>query len=215
MHRKATTGEVFYVGKGKGDRYKSKAGRNSIWTRIATKHGFVTEIVENNLQEWYAFELENNLVNYYGRLDLKQGTLANMTDGGYDNQNFSAYVRKKIRVNRSGVKSKLADKQNYSFYNINTEETFYGTRMDFKDKYNIKYVKRLFATKFIVKPPSHHGWVVLDFCSEDRINELKQQSSRGILNPNADTKQYTFCNIESNTEFIGTRVDFYNKFKLT
>ena len=214
LHRKATTGEVFYVGKGKGDRYKSKAGRNSLWKRIATKHGFVTEIVEDNLQEWYAFELENNLVNYYGRIDLGQGTLANMTDGGYDNQNFSAYTRKVIHEKLSGLNCYKADKTLYNFFNIDTNETFHGTRIDFSNKYNVKSTQRMFNTQFREKAIACERWVVLEFCSQERIKEILSWNMHGAANPNADLNEYTFCNYYTNEEFKGTRVDFKRKFNV-
>lgn len=81
VHRKATNGQIFYVGKGSGSR-AYEFGRNDHWNRTAKKHGFKVEIVENGLQEWYALELEINLIAYYGRQDLRLGTLVNKTDGG-------------------------------------------------------------------------------------------------------------------------------------
>ena len=85
-HRKATTGEIFYIGKGSGDRawqidLKGKP-RNKLWRSIVTKHGFVVEIVLDGLQEWAAFELERDLIALYGRRDRGLGSLANLTDGG-------------------------------------------------------------------------------------------------------------------------------------
>ena len=81
IHRKATTGEVFYVGKGHGDR-AYEFGRNDHWNKTARKHGFSVKIVETGLQEWYALELEMDLIALYGRNDLGYGTLVNWTDGG-------------------------------------------------------------------------------------------------------------------------------------
>lgn len=77
LHRKATTGEVFYVGKGKGDRALSIKHRNSRWNRTQKKHGLIVEIAQDGLQEWAAFELEKDLIALYGRENL-----SNMTDGG-------------------------------------------------------------------------------------------------------------------------------------
>lgn len=39
QHTRNDTGEVFYVGKGSGDRLKSNKRRNSHWTRIVAAHG--------------------------------------------------------------------------------------------------------------------------------------------------------------------------------
>lgn len=82
VHRKKTTGEIFYVGKGKGNRLNSRVGRSNLWRKVADKYGYVAEIVQNNLQEWYAFEVETELIAQYGRLNLKEGSLVNLTDGG-------------------------------------------------------------------------------------------------------------------------------------
>jgi hypothetical protein len=76
VHRKATTGEVFYVGKGFGRRAWS-THRSKYWHNISKKHGFCVEIVKSGLQEWYSFELECQLIALYGR-----DVLCNMTDGG-------------------------------------------------------------------------------------------------------------------------------------
>ena len=76
LHRKATTGEVFYVGKGYGKRAWSLR-RGLKWQSIVAKHGFVVEIAQFGLQEWAAFELEISLIAYYGRENL-----CNLTDGG-------------------------------------------------------------------------------------------------------------------------------------
>lgn len=77
VHRKATTGQVFYVGKGHGKRAFSSLSRNRQWKFIVAKHGYTVEIVQDKLQEWYAFELEIDLIAYYGR-----ETLSNFSDGG-------------------------------------------------------------------------------------------------------------------------------------
>lgn len=76
VHRRATDGKIFYVGKGKGRRSHSFQ-RNIYWKRIVAKHGYTVEIVQDHLQEWYAFELEKDLIAYYGRENL-----CNLTDGG-------------------------------------------------------------------------------------------------------------------------------------
>lgn len=82
IHRKQSNGEVFYVGKGKDKRAWLKSGRTEFWHRVVNKHGLVVEIVLSGLQEWYAFELETNLIALYGRKDLYEGYLINMADGG-------------------------------------------------------------------------------------------------------------------------------------
>ena len=82
IHRKAATGEIFYVGKGKDLRYLDRSNRNTWWENTVSKYGFNVEFVETCLQEWYALELEIELIALYGRKDLGLGPLVNLTDGG-------------------------------------------------------------------------------------------------------------------------------------
>ena len=77
LHRRATDGKVFYVGKGDIKRANRTTTRSDYWNRIVAKYGFFVEIHLDGIQEWYAFELEKELIAYYGRENL-----CNMTDGG-------------------------------------------------------------------------------------------------------------------------------------
>ena len=82
IHRKATTGEIFYVGKGTGRRAWTSKSRNVYWHRVVKKHGLVVEIVLDGLQEWAALELEIDCIALHGRKSTGYGSLINLTDGG-------------------------------------------------------------------------------------------------------------------------------------
>jgi hypothetical protein len=82
LHRKATTNEVFYVGKGHGRRAWEKHGRSKIWQNTSKKHGLIVEIAYSGLKEWASLEIECDLISLYGRKDLGLGQLVNYTDGG-------------------------------------------------------------------------------------------------------------------------------------
>lgn len=77
LHRRASNGKVFYVGKGTRYRHKSKWNRTQHWHNIVNKHGYTVEIVQHGMQEWWAFELEKDLI-----LKYKDHGLCNRTDGG-------------------------------------------------------------------------------------------------------------------------------------
>lgn len=81
-HLRKDTREVFYVGKGEGNRHKSKIGRNPYWKNIVEKHGLIIEIIEYFDAEKLAFEAEARLIASIGRKDLGKGPLVNMSDGG-------------------------------------------------------------------------------------------------------------------------------------
>jgi hypothetical protein len=76
VHRRATDGRVFYVGKGKRKRAWD-TGRNDYWAKVAAKHGCNIQIVDGNLSEADAFELEVALIDLCGF-----ESLTNMTLGG-------------------------------------------------------------------------------------------------------------------------------------
>jgi hypothetical protein len=77
LHRRATDGTVFYVGKGTNGRATAHSSRNLHWRNIVAKHGLVVEYVAVDVLEWYALERERELIAYYGRENL-----CNLTDGG-------------------------------------------------------------------------------------------------------------------------------------
>lgn len=81
-HYRNDTGEVFYIGKGEGNRYKSVQGRNPYWRNIVKANGYKFEILQNYETEEEAFQAEQSLIAELGRKDLGKGLLVNMSDGG-------------------------------------------------------------------------------------------------------------------------------------
>ena len=79
QHRRLTDNSIFYVGKGKGDRFNSKKNRNKYWHFIVKKHGFKSEIIKNNLDEDLSLLAEIELIDKYKKIGIK---LCNLTDGG-------------------------------------------------------------------------------------------------------------------------------------
>lgn len=77
LHRRASDGHPFYVGKGKDRRAWSTHSRNRHWKFIVARHGFTAEIVARNLPEHCALSYERALIAAH-----RQCGLANFTDGG-------------------------------------------------------------------------------------------------------------------------------------
>lgn len=73
------TGEVFYIGKGSGNRYKTKKRENSYFTKMVMSHDCEPEILINDLTEAEAFEYEKVLIAVY-RTSCPR--LTNVLDGG-------------------------------------------------------------------------------------------------------------------------------------
>ena len=81
QHIRPDTGQVFYVGKGKGRRaFDRGARRGQFWHRIVKKAGgVVVEIVADGLTENEAFLLEKQNIAAFRKQGLR---LCNLTDGG-------------------------------------------------------------------------------------------------------------------------------------
>lgn len=78
VHRRATDGLVFYVGKGSSpDRATDTASRNQYWQNIVAKHGRTVEVVAHFETDALAQQCERDMIAWYGRQSL-----ANLTDGG-------------------------------------------------------------------------------------------------------------------------------------
>lgn len=91
-HYTKTDNRLFYVGIGKKkDRATSTKNRNNHWLNIVKKHGFYSEIVNDNISFQRAKEIEIDLISKYGRIDIGTGILVNMTDGGDGRLNSRAW----------------------------------------------------------------------------------------------------------------------------
>ena len=85
IHKKLGTEEIFYVGKGSGNRAKTKYGRNIYWKRIAEKYNFKYEIIEYFETDTEAFEYEKLLI---ALLKETGEQLCNLAPGGEGESKF-------------------------------------------------------------------------------------------------------------------------------
>ena len=111
-HTRLDTNEPFYIGIGNkkdfGRAYEFKQSkRNVIWWKIFLKTDIQVEIVFENLTKDEAASKEKELIKKYGRKDLNEGSLCNMTDGGDGtfNHKISEETRKKISESKIGSKN--------------------------------------------------------------------------------------------------------------
>ena len=83
-HTRLDTNQVFYIGIGWSSNYKrayQRQKRSEYWKRIA-KRGYTIKIVLDSLSIDEVKSWEKYLIGLYGRTQLNQGYLCNMTDGG-------------------------------------------------------------------------------------------------------------------------------------
>lgn len=116
IHRKASDGAPFYVGKGAVrarhkvqtfERSKDRVSRNKAWLSTVAEHGVTVEIVMSCQTDAEAQEQEARLIAEIGRIDLRQGPLVNLTDGGEGHAGIivSDELRRKRSINSRGPRS--------------------------------------------------------------------------------------------------------------
>lgn len=86
IHRKSDDNEIFYVGKGQGNRCGRASDRNNHWKNIVEKHGFYYEIVARFANEADAFANEIELIAKYRAEGV---ALANYASGGQGQSGIS------------------------------------------------------------------------------------------------------------------------------
>jgi len=84
-HIRLDKNEPFYIGIG-SSKYYNRAyrhkSRSDFWKKVANKGGYEVEILMDDLTWEQACEKEKEFIKLYGRIDLKNGCLVNMTNGG-------------------------------------------------------------------------------------------------------------------------------------
>jgi len=94
----------FYIGIGSDTTYKranEKSRRNNYWNNVAKK-GYRVDILFDNLSWNDACDKEKEFIDLYGRFDLGNGMLVNMTNGGEGLMNPSEEIRNKKRLSMMG-----------------------------------------------------------------------------------------------------------------
>jgi len=216
IHRKKTNGEVFYVGKGKGKRAwatSKTVSRSKLWRNTSAKHGLTVEIVVNDIQEWYAFELECELILRYGRIDNGTGCLVNHTDGGDGTSGWipSKKYRKNLSDRVSGANHPLHDDTIYSFVNINTNNSFKGTRYEFNTHFGLRFHQT--RNLNTIKPCS--GWIIEGTLTSDEIEAiLCKFSGKYSLNAFLDKNEYSFTNLITLEAIKCKRYEFEEKYNI-
>jgi hypothetical protein len=78
-HIRLDTNEIFYIGKGSGERAWWSKGRNNYWTKIVNKYGYKVEILARWSSEQEAHDHEKILIQSLRDMGYN---LVNFTDGG-------------------------------------------------------------------------------------------------------------------------------------
>lgn len=122
IHRRGDNNEVFYVGKGKGKRSTSRKNRNKWWISIVAKYGYTVEILECELGESSAFDLEVETIKFYRECGH---ILCNLTDGGEgaSGRIHTSEAKAKISAARAGKPLSDTHKESLRKANIGIPKT--------------------------------------------------------------------------------------------
>jgi hypothetical protein len=112
LHTRLDTEVPFYVGIGCKKNFDRayefrRDKRNPLWWRIFNKTKIRVDILYKNLSKDDASMKEQELIKKYGRINLNEGTLCNMTDGGDGIWNCirSEYTKKLLSESKKGLKN--------------------------------------------------------------------------------------------------------------
>ena len=95
-------GTPYYVGKGSGNRYRTKLRGEIKFPKDPTKIIFI----ERNLTEIGAFAIERKLIRWYGRKDNGTGILRNRTDGGEGRSGLKHTDETKQKISKKNLGKK-------------------------------------------------------------------------------------------------------------
>lgn len=111
-HIRLDKNEPFYIGIGSDINYKrskQKTRRNNIWKKIASKCEYRIEILLDELTWNEACEKEIEFIKMYGRIDLKNGTLSNLTNGGDGSLGHLTSTETRLKISKSKIGTKLTN----------------------------------------------------------------------------------------------------------
>ena len=147
LHRRLDNNEVFYIGRGTVNKKASgkcdtntfsrayqKHSHNIYWLRLTKKTPCSVEIIEDFLSWDMSIVLEKKYIKEYGRKNIKEGTLINLTDGGEGTlglvtSELSILTQRKrmlsemnpMKNNNNRIKQSLRMKNNNPMKNIETK----------------------------------------------------------------------------------------------
>jgi len=206
VHRKESDSTIFYVGKGKLNRYMS-LNRNNFWHKVANKHGVFVEIVLDGMAEDDAHLLEIELIRFYGRRDSGLGYLVNATDGG---EGVAGYIysdeqRKAVSDRVTGEGHPRFNPTLYTFVNMYTHERIVSNRYTFNKILESECIGLFDGSSLHIK-----GWYLNDTLTETQLAAIKSGYS-GKHSALADTTIYDFYNLTHDYHLFATRAEFREK----
>lgn len=179
-HRRLDTNEIFYVGIGKTKkRAYNKYNRSKFWKSIINKTDYSVEII-SEVDTWeLACELEQFLIQEYGRRDLGTGPLVNMTDGGEGALGLKHSDRTKDKLSKAnkGKPSNFKGKKLSKEHKSKISETKKGYKHSEEAKLKMSEARK---GKKVICTETGKIWHTIISCATD--NGLNKTTLRHYLN---------------------------------
>jgi hypothetical protein len=159
IHTRLDKNEVFYVGIGDTPNHRRAyqvGKRNKHWHSITSKTGYLVTIVYDDISWEDACTKERQLIEKYGRVDLKTGTLCNWTNGGEGSNGaiVSDDTKAKISLGKTGKKRPPISKESRQKMSLalkgKTPANFSSLHSGNINKKRIENIKGSFSEKTVL-----------------------------------------------------------------
>ena len=141
-HIRLDKNEPFYIGIGSDDRYKranERTRRNKHWKNIVAKSDYEVDILFDDLSWEDACKKEIEFIELYGRKDIGNGTLVNLTGGGDGAYKTIPSIETRI---------KLSKKAKGKIYKESTKDKISNTlKQLYRDSENHPRSRKVICTK--------------------------------------------------------------------
>jgi hypothetical protein len=217
LHRRNDTNEVFYIGISHNKyRANSACSRNPHWHNIVNKAGYTIEITHKDIIWEEACSIEKYLICFYGRKDLNEGHLVNMTDGGDGLVGYkfsiefkkqkAEFMRVRMLSNLNPMKNPKYIGENSSSKRLEVRAKRSKTLLARSDKHHMK------DPDFILKykgSNNSRAKAILQF--DKNYNFIKEYGSLSEASSSTNTQKSHICHVcKGNRKFAG---GFFWKYK--
>lgn len=208
LHRKASDGAVFYVGKGTGRRAWASSGRNRRWRYTAEKHGFTVEVFQSGMSEPCALALERITI-----ASLGKERLANLVEGGGGTSGWKHSEEAKRRIGAFQKGREFTDKMRAALEAANKNRAFTPATIQKMREAARRRKRGPLSAETRAKISASHMGLRPSEDTRRKLSRAKIGKACGRDSPSYDHTIRSFYHAEHH-EFIGTRGDFMLKYGL-
>lgn len=209
-HIRLDRNEVFYIGIGNKKNYGRAyefvfSKRSEFWKKIYQKSEIKVEILYENLNKIDASNIEIELIKKYGRKDLNEGCLVNLTDGGDGilNCKRSDETKKKLSLQKMGDKNPQWGKKHSEETNKKRSISLTGKRRsdEVKKRQSLSTIKSGQAKEvdvFIYKTNEYVGryYAIAQACRELGFYHLNGKATQVLKGKRNHVQGYYFKYVE-------------------